>query len=663
MKAHKFFLFLVSAALAVVLFTGCPGSINPGSGDKETKQQTNNDNNQNNNNEQNNESGNNDRQDEEVKLIDYKFKVFELPHDSEGLTVVARIILNKKIYRQNVGTIKNYTPETCIEGTVQLPSKYDEFSLWLIDNNDGKDDAIYYLGIDKNIFYKESTGTYEIDGFYYIYDDSSSLVENYVGINEAHFKELELDKEYKFDYNREPLLLFYLDNMKDKSIAAIVEENKSVYLDENGDQKEKRNTYTYVYYSSDIKKIMSYDVSYSDMLYERGEEIQDDRIYFMVKPMYYNSFTDKDKTESKVKFTRIISDKEKCLTIDKSVFASDGMLYASGTYIDEKTLTKLYKINPDTNERIFVHEFEGDITALCEASQGTLLVSYSITDEEGQKSTSISKINLVTGNVSDSASGIEKMALYMIPYKNDKVVVFAKDFKSTESFVLLIDSKTGDYKLMSEKCLFSLNSIREGFYVPEQDIIIYTNSGSPKDFSFLKIDETDSSNPMFYGYDTKYHTEYEMHYPIKLLNTNPLEVMTADGDIFRIDTAFIDSVEPVDDFDNPAVGNYYHRIKDWCEWNRKVEIECVDFFIKDKYFYIIRLEEDAEHPTIYNTTFVEKYSFETPDKLIDSCQFEHEDGMKFWTNGEKLYLQATYWDYLTGVSKSQDMISFHEIDF
>ena len=362
MKAHKFFLFLVSAALAVVLFTGCPGSINPGSGDKETKQQTNNDNNQNNNNEQNNESGNNDRQDEEVKLIDYKFKVFELPHDSEGLTVVARIILNKKIYRQNVGTIKNYTPETCIEGTVQLPSKYDEFSLWLIDNNDGKDDAIYYLGIDKNIFYKESTGTYEIDGFYYIYDDSSSLVENYVGINEAHFKELELDKEYKFDYNREPLLLFYLDNMKDKSIAAIVEENKSVYLDENGDQKEKRNTYTYVYYSSDIKKIMSYDVSYSDMLYERGEEIQDDRIYFMVKPMYYNSFTDKDKTESKVKFTRIISDKEKCLTIDKSVFASDGMLYASGTYIDEKTLTKLYKINPDTNERIFVHEFEGDIT-------------------------------------------------------------------------------------------------------------------------------------------------------------------------------------------------------------------------------------------------------------------------------------------------------------
>ena len=214
MKAHKFFLFLVSAALAVVLFTGCPGSINPGSGDKETKQQTNNDNNQNNNNEQNNESGNNDRQDEEVKLIDYKFKVFELPHDSEGLTVVARIILNKKIYRQNVGTIKNYTPETCIEGTVQLPSKYDEFSLWLIDNNDGKDDAIYYLGIDKNIFYKESTGTYEIDGFYYIYDDSSSLVENYVGINEAHFKELELDKEYKFDYNREPLLLFYLDNMK-----------------------------------------------------------------------------------------------------------------------------------------------------------------------------------------------------------------------------------------------------------------------------------------------------------------------------------------------------------------------------------------------------------------------------------------------------------------
>lgn len=633
--------------------------------------QQNQDNQQAQGNDDNNQTNNNENQtneNEEVKLIDYKFKVFELPHDSEGLTVVARIKLNKKYYRENVGKITNYTPETCIEGTVKLPSKYDEFSLWLVDNNDGKDEAKYYLSVNKKAFYNENTDVYEIDGYYYIYYENNSFVKNYVGINEVHFKKLELDKEYSFDYKKQPFLLFYLDNMKGKAIAVQVQENKSITLDENGNEKETKNTYTDVYYSSDIKKLMSYDVSYSEMLSKRGEEIQSDRIYFMVKPMYYDSSDDKSKTEAKVTFTRVIQDTEKCLTIDKSVFASDNYLYASGKYLNEKTLTKLYKIDPKTNERVFFHEFGGEITAICEPTPGTLLVSYSIKDEQEQESTSISKIVLATETVSDLVDGIEKLAEYMVGYKDNKVVLFAKDFHTTARFAFLIDYAAGVYKPLTEKCLFSLKQIKEGFYIPEYDIIIYSVAGSPKDFSFLKIDETDLENPSCYGWDTKYHVEYEMHYPIKMVKTDPLEVMTADGDIFKIDIDFIDSVEPIDDYDNPSVGNYYTRIQDWCNWNRTVDIACTDFFIKDNYFYIVRLEndEESEYSNIYRNTFVEKYSFDAPDTIIESCKFTHEDGMKFWSDEETLYLQTTYWDYLSdGTSSSMhcDMICFHEIDF
>lgn len=141
-----------------------------------------------------------------------------------------------------------------------------------------------------------------------------------------------------------------------------------------------------------------------------------------------------------------------------------------------------------------------------------------------------------------------------------------------------------------------------------------------------------------------------------------LEVMTADGDIFSIDTDLIESVEPIDV--NPINGDtYLKKIRNWCNWNRTVDIDSVDFFVRGNYYYIVRLENDPELSTLYRNTFVEKYSFDAPGTLLSSCEFNHEDGIKFWNNGEKLYLQTTFEGYVSGAGSSQDIISFHEIDF
>ena len=642
MKLRKIFLFLVSAALSVALFTGCPGNVSGAEG-SETQNDT---------------------------LKDYKFNISHLPHDSEGLNVVIRAIFDKKTYEKDLGKIENYTADTCVEGTVQLPSTHDELTLLLVDKTEGKNEIKYLTEISERRFDQESN-TYKITGYYYFKQESKSLIKKYVGINEKMFKALELDSEYDFNYYKTPFLLFYAEGLLGKKIAASVQENKSKYM-EDGIEKERNKTFTDVYISSDINKIMSYDVTYSDLLSKYGTECQSDKVYIMVKPMFYDFDIEEEEALAKVKFTRILQDNEKCLTIDKSVFASDGMLYASGTYIDEKAFDKLYQINPKTNERILFAEVDGKITGIFESVSGTLLVSYDMTEEDGNEKTDVCKIDMSSAVVSPLTNGMDLECKEIIGFKDNKCLMFGRwtnEIHGIETVAYLLDFETGTFKKLKDKCLWSLQGINEGFYVPEYDMIVYSGSSSAHEICFLRVDETDEENPLVYGYNSGLFYDYDKNYPHKLYNTNPLEIITADGDIFTINVALIDSVEPIDDYDEDndlIITNYFKKIEGWCQWSRNINKTYTDFIANGDFFYIMKVTPNEEMPTIYKDTTVEKYSFSAPDTLIDSVTIEKEEGLKLWKNNNEVYLQATYWKYLRGESSysiDSDMISFHEIDF
>ena len=287
------------------------------------------------------------------------------------------------------------------------------------------------------------------------------------------------------------------------------------------------------------------------------------------------------------------------------------------------------------------------------------MVAYTVEDGEGQQSSSISKIALSTGTVSNLSQGIGRLIEYMINYKENKIVLFAKDFKSTEKFAFLLDYTTGTFKSVAQKCVFSLGDIKEGFYVPDYDIIVYSSNLSSKDIVFMKIDETDSDNPQLYGYDSKYTYDYENDYPHRLFSVNPLEVITGAGDIFTIDVDYIDSIEPIDEY--PSGKQYHEKMIDWCIWNRNIGFTYDDFIACGDYFYIMKIDKkDAYYK---NNTIVEKRSFAEPGTIINTVTFEEENGIRLWKSGQKLYVQTTEWGFPSGTYNAQDMIIFHEIDF
>ncbi len=583
---------------------------------------------------------------EGTTLVDYKFHLTQLPYGSEGLKIKAQVKIGSNNYVYDIATVTSCTADAFIDKTVKLPNTYDALTFFFIDDNNK---AKYYISI-KDVFINKTTGVYEIDGYYCYYYDTSSPYKPYIAVNEAHFKELELNKEYSFNYRKEGYIVGYFNNVKGRKIKVEIKENKT---------EDKKNTNTYWYASSDITKIMTYDC---DALYSFSTyNSEEDKVYIMVKPQKYDFSVETEKTGITIKFYIDIPIEDACLTIDQSCFASDGCLYATGEYMSEKSKKKLYKIDPKTNERVLYKEFEGDISYIYEYEPGNLLVAYSIKENDKLKSSNISKIDLATDTVSVFAEGIELVIESIISYENDRLVLFTKDLESTGRSVYLLDAKTGTGKVAPDKCFAaSVHTVKEAYYVPEHEIILYSVNGSPRDIAFFRIDETEADNPQVYGFDSQYHTEYEMHYPHRLFSTNPLEVINGDGDIFTIDIDFIDSVPPVDEQNSGGLA-YHNKIKDWCIWNRNIGFTYDDFIACGDYFYIMKIDKkDAYYE---NNTIVEKRSFAEPGTIINTVTFEEENGIRLWKCDQKLYVQTTDWCFPSGTYNAQDKIIFHEIDF
>lgn len=663
MKTRKTILLIFAAIFTLSLFTACSQS----TGDSTSNGTTGKTGTENNGTENNGtgKPGGQGNVSADVQLVDYHFKVYNLPHDSEGLSVYAQAKRTDNKYTvEKIGEIKNYTADTCVEGTVKLPVSYTSLGIFLVDMDASEEgDAKYSVTVTDD--YKVAANSYEIDGYYTIYEDHTYSTTTYYGINANQFVELEFGKEYSFNYQTKPYLLFYMDGYKGKEISVEIEEKKYSYTNQYGTFDGK--TFTLVYWSSDIKKVMSYDEDL-ERLYDFEQECMSDRVYVLVKPIRYNFNDDKDcDTTSKITFNYMIPDKDKCLTIDKSIFASDGKLYASGTCLDQKTLDKVYQVEPETGERKLFAEVEENIKGICEYKKGSLVVVTTDTKTKYEEMTSIFTIDLQSGAVSKVAEKIPLDIVALIDYKDDKIVLYGNgrsEFDNAyDSEVFLVDCKSGAFRKVEENKFCYSSVIKDGFYIPEYDVIIYYTSTSPKDVGFLKIDERDPDKPLMQEYQSKYHTEYNMNYPIKLLRIQPLEIISKDGDIFKIDTNLIEELDPVEYYEKDAGAVYYTKIKEWCLFDRSADIKCDDYFVDGDYFYVMKLEKVN---SLKNTTTVEKYSFDAPQTVIESCKFENETGVSFWKYNGNVYLQTSEWNIVYTNNKAYDdeyMLLFHKLDF
>ena len=635
MKFRKFILFI--SIISLLLVTSCSPSakIPDGTNDTDNTDTTN-----------------------TTELADYKFKLSNLPYGSEGLKIYARIRVGENKYSNHlISTVTSCTADAVIEETIQMPKHIDSMYLFFVNE---EDEAEYRIKITDEKYLNSATGVYEVDGYYeYYYEyDSEILYSPYIAVNESMFEKLELNKDYTFNYKIKPFIVGYLEKIKGRDIQITIKENQT-------EGEDKANTKTICKVSLDKTKVMSYS-SECDSLYSSSYSTfhcDEDIVYFMIKPQAYDSNLEKEKAEVTLTFSLKIPEEDRCLTIENSCMASDNFLYANGKYYEDKSLKNLYKIDIKLNERFLFHEFAGDISAICEVEQRKLLVSYIVEDEQKKKTTNVAIIDLASGNCSDITTGFEKDVDSILLYKDDQVVLFTETFRDRQDYLYLLNYLTGEYTEVTKKCSSSSFCVpKDAFYLPENDLIVYSQKNtSPKNIAFIRIDNSDVDGPQLYGRSSQYHSDYKMTYPFKLYSTNPLEFINAAGEIFTVKPDIIDSVEPVDEYVQGLLSvTYDNKVKEWCEFKRCLDFTYSDFIACGEYFYIMYVYKLS---SLYNNTVVEKHSFANPETVIKTVTIDKEDGIKLWQCGEKLYLQTTYKDYVSVASTSQDMISFHEIDF
>ena len=613
MKAHKFFLFLVSAALAVALFTGCSGSANPGGGEEEITQQG-------------SQNGN------EVALVDYNFKVTNFPYGSEGFKVIVIATKDNKTTREEIGTVTSTAIDAYLEKTVKLPADYDKLILWFYDT---LITPRYFINISKDFKDHEATDVCEVNGYYYYYYESSDPKYNdktapYAATDEVSVNNFELGTKYKFDGQYDPFKIGHLTNVLDKKIKLSIE---------NGNN-------TDFYISSKKADIMTYKASKWAGDAYGVYECKTNDIYIMVKPKSYD--TSLGIPDCSFTFVDFGAELENTLKIDKSIIASDGKLYATGTSTTNHSKTFLWCIDPADGSKTQVHNFYSDITVIHELEEGILYIAHD---------TSISKYNLETKEVSTLVSDLPVYPKQFITYKDGKLVVVGrKNPNTTEGNVVLLEESTGNWKIV-EPYSFQMDRgdpdyAEDLFYIPEQELFIHSRTGiTPKDISFMVFTKDSMDDAVYYSYDSQYHGDYSMRSPTRIISTDPLEVMDADGNVFSIDTALIKSIAP-------DASDYYSKIKQWCVLKNTAYRAHEDCIITDEFIYYMNYNSADKCCT------VEKCAVGTPKQVIKQEIYEDEKGIKLYSCGDKIYLLTNGVDAIYRSDNYDDYKVFlHEIDF
>ena len=331
------------------------------------------------------------------------------------------------------------------------------------------------------------------------------------------------------------------------------------------------------------------------------------------KPEYYSK-----ETVTQLRFTDITFAKENGIKINKAVLAPDGNIYATdntGTYDTRKSL---WCINPKTKIKTLVKEFEDPIDCLEELDPGIIYVSHG---------NNISKLDIQSRTVSQFVTGLTNHAEAMVNYKNNKIVTTgSKGGNSMDGAVNVIDKTTGSFTELTKPDAFSTTLL----YFADEDIFVgVTYHGTPRRPCYMKINDEGTS------YSTK-QFEFDIGSAF-LLKRSPNQIISADGKVYTVSKN-----------ESEWVINYEY----------KLEKSFKDCYIKDSYIYFIRYDSSKQ------ITTVEKCAVSNLQTVLKEEEFNKEEGIKFVTKDNKLYLLANSSSQVFGASsKNAYAVYLHEINF
>ncbi len=562
-------------------------------------------------------------------LINYNFKVSKFPYDSVGLTVK---IYSKTGETENpvqvLGTITSAGKNDYIQKTVRLPAQIDLMYVYFETSYNSKK---YYLKVLKDEVYDSANDLYDIDGYYNCYYEYYYYTSDpFCGAGEANIREAEFDKQYEYKWLEHPYLLFSFSGMKDKTIMFKTESVKNAKL----------------YYSYDMEKILTYKASYYNDTQITCEE---DVVYFMIRPNAYNYDKEDYDVTYKITFIDLEATLKRCLRIDeKAFFASDGKLYVP----DWRYSKSLYSINISTNEVTLVKEFDDGtvITYIGEIQSGTLLVGTR-KRENSQDIYQINKINLTTKEIT-STTNVDDEITDIVAYKNNKYIVFGdrKVFLMNSNVVIEYEINYLDHfynEYMGGK---------DFYFIPDADLFIYSSSLIPTDLRYIGFKGSIDSLE-FYSHDSQYHGDYSYDTPNRLFNSSTGQFITTTGDIFDIDIDLILNTDTAlaNQTVNGSENAYYVAIRNWCLHNEDIKGKRYkDCYVTDEYIYY--MYNDFSPVKCH----VEKCSKQAPQVVLDSIEYERQEGKQFFHDGNKLRLIANSSTYIT---YDNYPVYIHEINF
>lgn len=563
----------------------------------------------------------------EIEMEDYAFKISNFPYDSLGFVIKIESNIKDKNYhsKKEVGTITSTAGDAFITKTLQFPKQYDTM---YIDFYDDAGKLRYFKPINKSTAFNEETKVYELKGYYYYYYSDNDTTKPYAATCVNEIINLEFEKEYKFNGRNVPYLIFHASDVRDKLI-------KFSKTDVNNSD---------LYIAATEEDIMTYQgTKYTKDTYKcTGKEV-----YFMIRAADYDNEKE-GFAKCNITFSDITKEIENALEIDKAILASDGMIYASGSSSAEHSKAFLWKINPSTGEKTKITNFYNDIIAIKELEAGTLYVSHD---------SSISTVNLETGAVSTLVSDLTNYAEAFVNYKDNKLVITGQKTGSSAGQIVLVDKTTGNWKAVDYYHYYvshgNVDNGTELFYISDYDLFISNTSKiSPRDISFMKFASDDMEAPKYYSSDSQYHGDYNMNGPTKIISTSPLQVLTAGGCVFTINTDLLAAE------DYTQVDGYLNKVRAWAAIEGTSFRSYDDCIFTNDYVYYMNTDKTE------NKCSVLKCALTSPKQVVEEEVYTKEKGIQFYSVGNKIYLLTNGTEVIYTENSYKDYkVYLHEIDF
>ncbi len=529
----------------------------------------------------------------------YTFNISNFPSDTVGMTVRARSNKDYDYVDEDIGIIEDVTQT--LSKTVSLYSNADSLEIQIY-----KGDSVKYEVKVTSSHKNPQTGAYDISGYYYYYARHNGDLNAAIDITKI--QTLEYGKNYYFNNNSVPYLIWKATDVKDKNIKCIKSGDENIML----------------FIFSDLQAFIDGDRNHvRSNIYNSTT----DEIYIVICP--YNPSS---ASSCLISFSLTDDDAEAQLDIKGSVLASNGKLYAFGNNYLSDSLCNLWEVNADENAMNKVKAFGDEITCIAELVQGTLFIAHNKT---------ISKLNLATNEITDLKI-LDKKVLAIENYKNDYIIAVCPSDRFNDN-VRLIKKTTGDVETISgEDISREMEHIDSLLYIPEIDLFVFDRKGVyPNNIHYLVIDDIDPENLSYLSKEAFIMgASGKLGGPYLVYDTNSSQGtarVIASGDVYEVDR-------------NEALS----QTSVWCK--EVSGVSCV----QHKACYMTG--ENIYYASVDGfDLLVKKCSKTSTTTVLNSKEYRNENPIKFFYYNSQLYLLTNSTVSSNGSNNYQ--IYLHKIDF